>query len=442
MSRVSAAWLGIALLLVAGLLPGRAPADTAGSALSPAIPPDVTVTRTPPTLDSLQGDFDNFSWASFVALNWPVGSDGAADPTTPIGSPANGDNPTVWESWKSAADVFRPNGAPPTPWGAPPIIPPICSSLQAPAGTPLIEEITKVPQQLLSAFEQVFTTGPLIDRNGAFVRYQIVINRPMYDYIVANTLYSRSGQQAFAGPVDFPKGQLSPAAVGAIMVKAAWKHLGAGDDPARFHAVRAFVYTPRSDNPKIPESCTVETLGLVGLHIVHRTVTAPQWSWTTVEQVDNAPSFGGPVAGHYSFYDSTSQAPSNTPPPRPWIPTQLSMPTQLLRLTALGQSIQALNASWQARLAAVNGRSVWQYYHLIGTQWPTDPKNPLTNPLGTPQPSFLANTVIESYLQGIVADGHVTLVPNVTSSCMGCHNNATLLTGAPAGFTYLLTRAQ
>jgi hypothetical protein len=433
------------IVLVALLALGRATdADRQTPVLSPAIPPDVMVTHVPPTLDSLQADFDRFSWQSFVALNWPAKPDGTAGPTTPIGSTDNGDNPTVWENWKNAADVFRPGGAAPTAWGAPPIVPAACHIPGAPAGARVLTEIAKVPSQLFSAFEQVFTTGPLIDRNGAFVRYEIMINRPMYDYIARNTLYSRAGQQVFSGPLDFPQGHIATNAVGAIMVKAAWKPLGAGDDPTRFHTARALVYTPPSNNPKIAESCTLQTMGLVGLHIVHRTTTAPQWIWTTFEQADNAPDFGAtkPAARRFSFYDPANQAPINTPPPRPWNPNQPSKPTQLMRLTPLTSLTQTLNARWQAQLAAGHRHSVWQYYQLIGTQWPTDPGHPQANPLGTPQPSFLANTTIESYIQGIIQDGKVTLVPNATSSCAGCHNNATMVTGKPASFTYLLSRAE
>ena len=42
--------------------------------ISTEIPLGITSTVTPPTLESLQHDFDVFSWKTFVALNWPADS--------------------------------------------------------------------------------------------------------------------------------------------------------------------------------------------------------------------------------------------------------------------------------------------------------------------------------------------------------------------------------
>jgi len=34
------------------------------------------------------------------------------------------------------------------------------------------------------------------------------------------------------------------------------------------------------------------------------------------------------------------------------------------------------------------------------------------------------------------------MVPNVSSNCIECHNNATMTTPVPSDFTYILQRAQ
>ena len=57
-----------------------------------------------------------------------------------------------------------------------------------------------------------------------------------------------------------------------------------------------------------------------------------------------------------------------------------------------------------------------------------------TDPTGNPAPAFLANTTLETYIQG--------RVPQVSSNCTGCHNNATMTNGLASDFTYLLQRAQ
>src|SRR5690606_19257041 len=134
---------------------------------------------------------------------------------------------------------------------------------------------------------QPFDTGPLIDQNGNYVRYELLVNRPMFEYLLQNRLYSRSGQQAFAGDIDFPAGAVqagSTGTVGAIMVKVAWKVMGAGDDASRFHTVDALAYNPPSTNPRVEESCEPVTLGLVGWHAAHKTDAEPQWLWSTFEQ--------------------------------------------------------------------------------------------------------------------------------------------------------------
>jgi hypothetical protein len=78
---------------------------------------------------------------------------------------------------------------------------------------------------------------------------------------------------------------------------------------------------------------------------------------------------------------------------------------------------------------------VWTNYILIGTQWPSDfgcatrlsalegapiprtdfDKEPDMN--CAPAPAFLANSTLETYSQGEI--------PQASSSCIGCHGNAT-----------------
>jgi len=70
--------------------------------------------------------------------------------------------------------------------------------------------------------------------------------------------------------------------------------------------------------------CSQMLVGLVGIHIVQKTPTRPQWIWSSFEQVDNVPPAlsGGP--GPYAFNDGTSTAqpkknpnqllPGQTPP--------------------------------------------------------------------------------------------------------------------------------
>jgi hypothetical protein len=411
--------------------------------LNAAIPHDANFDDNPQTLQAIQHDFDVFSWQSFAALNWPALPDGSADPNKVLG--ADGDNKPVWDSYKEPYEVFLPDGATPAPWGQQQL-PEQCRNL-GPSDGKLIQMTQKVSDDVLDVSGQPFNTGPLVDQqNGRYARYEIRINRDTFDYIVENTLYNKEGQQAFTRMVQFPSGanpkqpdQSAP--VGSIVIKAAWKVIdpAQGDVPGRFHKVQAYVYTRASDNPPTPPSCELKTMGLVGFHIAHKTDSAPQWVWSTFEQVDNVRvGPNAPPGTRANFFDPNSKYPVNTPPPRPWNPNAVLPPeqrSQVTRVIPIDDATAALNAQWQGWLRSVNRDSVWQYYELISTQWPTQPKNSLTGPkaAGEPAPVFLANATLETYIQG--------KTPNVSSSCIMCHNNATTTNSKFSDFTYLLERA-
>jgi hypothetical protein len=440
---IAALSLTAALLLHAGPQ-GTSPTPPPPIVLSPAIPGDVNVTAKTVSIDAFQPDFDVYSWNTFIALNWPPGPDGNGDPKKKIGS--NGDNDTVWEHYRDVSDIFLPGGARPT-WNGPVNIPDACKSLNK--GDVPVVTLMQIGKNLLtptvvSANSQPFNTGPIIDQHGVFTRFQILVNKTMFDYIMSNSLYSKAGQKAFTPPVNFTSGSIDSTGKtlveGAIMVKTAWKVISRADK-ARFHSENVLVYTPASENPKYPAKCTIQTVGLVGMHIGHKTQAAPQWLWSTFEHVDNVPTDaevkGGKLKASYNYYNAKCKACKvNQVPPRPWNPTMVStFHSQIVRMNQFNfpiyaASAAARNADAQKLLKGVSPKSVWQNYELISTMWPTDPKQPF----GAPAPTFLANTTLETYIQGTV--------PNVSSNCIECHNNATMTVPVPSDFTYVLQRAQ
>lgn len=426
-----------------------APLDPA-IVLSPKIPGDAQFGPLPPNptneqkLLAIQGDFDIYSWNTFIALNWPPGPDGNGDPNKTIGQ--NGDNDTVWEHYRNVDNIFLPGGAKPTYTGSG-TIPTQCKASYKP-GMKIITQVGKTPT-VLTAFSQPFNTGPIIDQNGNYTRFEILVNKPMFDYILQNTLYSKAGQKVFAGAVKFPCGVLN-GPEGAIMVKAAWKVIDPADK-SRFHAQTVLVYSPASQNPKYPASCSTKTMGLVGLHVGHKTTSAAQWLWSTFEHVDNVPTEADVASGNlktkYNYYDpkcAAAKCPPNQTPPRPWNPTQVSaFHSQIVRMNMFKgnefafQSAAERNADALKLLLGVSSSTVWKNYELISTMWPTNTGQCQAtpgDPLGTPAPNFLANTTLETYIQG--------MVPNVSSNCIECHNNATMTTPVPSDFTYVLQRAQ
>ena len=196
--------------------------------------------------------FDLFSWGTFIGLNWPADEQGNPLPGK-IGSAP--DAPRVWETYLQPSQIFRPNGAEPLPWGTP----------EGPTRSlGSISKHTHILDEVDEAFFNLETPmPPITDLNKEYVRYEIRINKEEYDYINNNVLYSVEGQNDFikAGKtVSFPSGKAGATPVrGAMELKAAWKKMGPGDDPKKFHTIEATV-----EQPFAPEG-TPSTKGLYGL---------------------------------------------------------------------------------------------------------------------------------------------------------------------------------
>ncbi len=477
------------------------------------------------TLDRLQHDFDIYSWETFIAINWPTISNGEPDKSLVIGSASNGDNHTCWEEWKSVLEVFLKDGAKPPEWDQEsslsamlPIgkfeadkIDPNKDVLTADgkksAGMTVNQAFNNPDYRFVNkigkmhswfANEQSLDSGPLVDRNGRYLRYEILINKDAFEYVVRNRLYSIQGQQDYIDTnrhFVFPSGSFKLAdeskpfsdfeydasvnnrrpvtkSDGAIILKAAWKELSEKEaSSGRFHTRKTVVYTPMdSKNNTQEQSFRLVSLGLVGLHIVHKSSDVAQWNWSTFEHVDNCPDFsdrdrqfdGAGKRIEYSFFDPGSfhalgqlerERKLNIPPERPWTPdkieSELSRRTQVVRMTPKTPDVISLNEKFHAKFREVNVNSVWQYYDLVSTQWPTRPagfgkphgdkdgdvlKHSPADILGGPAPVFLANTVMETYIQG--------RTPNTSSSCMECHANALSKSGHFSDFTFILDRAK
>jgi hypothetical protein len=435
-----------------------------------------------------QGNMDLFSWLSFIGLNWPA-SISTCGPDTGQ-SILSGTGPVVWETYLEDTDVFVAQGNPSgwCPQGAAAranldkrlaTLPPDLKRVAKQEGIrKFLIANSKAKLALIQNFPGINEAvgGVLTDQNGRFVRYEIHLNQDEYNYIIDPTnvktppnpfpkvnLWSKSGQRRFNADAHFPLGQISNQTglnvrMGAVEIKAAWKVLGQGDDPSRFYTVKGIVYND-AKGAKSPGKNPV-LLGLVGLHIMHRTTNQPKWLWSTFEHVDNAPLQGQVNPNtHYNFYnpkcancppDNTQTAsPNNTieldPHGRP-----INRPVQVARVNAIANPLASLNKTFQNLLKD----SVWANYQLVSTQW--------TNEVTKPEPGFLANMTLETYVQGSKppSDGPYpypspqynpfktytttsgqTFYPS--SSCLKCHSVATqTLANKTAGFSFLLGEAQ
>lgn len=281
----------------------------------------------------------------------------------------------------------------------------------------------------------------------------------MFDYILAHHLFSKVGQQSadnFQLAVDFPPGQnpvdAKPDAtlpqkavvgdIGAVMLKVSWKVLVPDEIKARnFHMVNALVSMPKVEGSKADPPCLPETLGLIGFHLVHKTVSRPQWIWTSFEHVRNVPDKDEVASNkfsedRYNFFAAKCTdrcLEVNATPPRPWTPDpalQLrfrkddSAKSQIVRKVPLTQAARNMNRLFHIVLKD----TVWENYMLLSTQWPSDfsctsqkvdfQRQP--DMTCSPAPTFLANSTLETYSQAEDQGG----VPLATSSCIACHGNA------------------
>jgi hypothetical protein len=398
-------------------------------------------------LANLQHGFDFYSWLTFLALNAPA--DGSRI------DQANPNTPTKWEqpgSFKQLLDVMLKDGKA-SNWTDKKIVPPEClDQYNELKGKVMVIEMIE------ESFNEPFKTGPLIDQQGNYAIFDILMNKSMFDYIQNHNLQSKVGQQSKENAslkVDFPAGanktqeghaNLRPGDPGAVMIKVSWKVLDAPAERQNFHTVDALVLMPNDPNETAKRPCLRKTLGLVGFHVGHKTTGRRQWIWTSFEHKKNVPEQqevdSKQEQGPYNFYKvgcDPTQCPVNQTPPTPWDPKYRNglkffdskFKSQIARVVPLTNETKEMNKQFQDIL----GNSVWKNYMLLSTQWPSDfncakqkatgtppPPDPATDFKKEPDmncapaPTFLANSTLETYSQGTN--------PLASSSCMACHGNA------------------
>jgi len=436
-------------------------------------------------LENFQRGFDFYSWRTFIALNSP------ADGMLIDSDKAQADTPTRWEdmnNFKQLLDVMLPADLQPPRWPADlngmkaereRLVPKECRDLHQQMPDLMIVKMIE------ESFNEPFKTGPLIDQQGHYAIFDILMNRQMFNYIKDHQLYSKATQTSAANSgilVDFlpgndhPPGDDPSPTLGAFMLKVSWKILMPDEIQAKnFHMVEALVLMPPGD-PKAKRPCLPETLGLIGFHAVHKTVGRPQWIWTSFEHVKNVPDkeevaakrFSGP----YNFFNVNCRDDcpevNATPPRQFWQPDpalklkfkDAKFKSQIVRETPQTDAAKNMNKIFQSMLHG----TVWENYMLISTQWPSvfgctslhsqsfDAPAPKTDFLKqpdmtcSPAPTFLANSTLETYSQGDI--------PLASSSCIGCHGNAVSFQIRPSNpkpgevhlnqsdFTFMLEKAQ
>jgi hypothetical protein len=425
--------LAVVILSFAAATPLHAQACVASTATgssswvkSPGTTPPTTV----PGNESNHCDFAQFSWQSFLSL-------------MQLGDPNTGQ--LVFETYMDTDGMFPASGSP-TPWG-------------------------KEPWPLtLTEITQAGSGNDIIAQSKVEVYYDMSVNQTMYNYINTNALYNATcfNNGVTAQDIHMPPTVSTDTSDESIELKTAWLPM-ASCNPKQYHCTTALINGQKS------------TVGLIGLHIVHKLPDHQEWIWSTFEHVDNAPDCAkitNPPSGYSSWnffktgFVATGSAcsacasedgsgcnqntqcnvfVSETQVPNICRVTPLASVTCNSGDTNLNDdpnNTACLNASVQSILGS---SSVWSNYQLVGTIWFKPGMSAPDNSGQTPpsgqsivgnlptggSTQMLANSVMETYTQA--AD------PN----CFSCHTNTfkafsaqSAETSGHADFSHIFNRIQ
>jgi len=395
--------------------PGQVcPADVVQDASSPVPLSDVCI---PDGYTDIPMDyFDDFSWREFVAIVWPAakGHRGVADASKTAGDAG----PRVFETFKSLSEVFHDDGSAPSA-SFNQYDPPAMNACDAAAGFGDVVLATK------SGFDDIGQAGvgelvgPLVAQNGRYVRLQTLYNQIAYDFIAKNKLYLRANLP----PVPSPRPELPVVQfpMGSVVIKAAWLDLQGFSDAqkARFYSRVAFVKDPGSG------TCSKIPMGLVGMHIVVKTPSRPQWIWSSFEQIDGVPpkQFGG--TGKFTFNDGNklNKMPAENPLTLMPLAKQPATPFNVERsiMMPIHPKTELMTLVYQRLLHG----TPWEFYQIATTQWPR-----LEGNQAAPVPATQGGEMTTTF----PGAGATTAFANLTMEtfdqarpqlgCMSCHNQA------------------
>ena len=420
---------------------GGSPCPLAPITVSSQIPQDAPQTS--------QAYFDCFAWQEFIGLNWDAAPKAAGSPN-PSSGPADfgkplDQAPPVFESYADALDVFLPGAVAPHPWGTVDPSPCAIHGMVARPGRRVLRMSSIVAPDFdaLNGVKQAFpVSGPswLADREGNLVWYQILLDQDEFTYIVANEYYDADRQlQALesGGRIDLPAG-VPGGALGSIEVKAAWLPIA---DPARqkrYRMQHAIVLDADG-------RCHSVDVGLVALHIIHKTQSQPTWVWSTFEHVDDAPAAGATPTSSFVFNRPSCQ-PSpvpascvlgrngvetscdpNKPPaymPNAYFTPGAACPVYPVQVTHQNPPdpvAATVDAYARELIRAQSPTSVYQYYRLVNVLWASNSSDPnagpspplapvMVNGITPPTTQPVANIVTETYAQDM--------------TCLSCHTGA------------------
>lgn len=381
---------------------------------------------------------NSFAWQYFINMTWPE-KNGAPDPSKTIkdwGTP--GDlGYMVFDTYMSAEDVFK-NTAPGS-WGS--------RLKDASTGLKMVNNIHKFNDEevITEVVQATGATSWLTDQEGNLIWYEELMNQVEFEYIKNNKFYDPQAQYdscVSGSGIWLPNGSME--------LKASWRVIPEDQFETlkhRYKIIEAMipdsVYVQGDTTVIVSTNMVQRKLGLIGLHIIHKTPSTPQFIWATFEHVDLAPETSTCVSGEVDWLlynpNKCNETPNISPDPK----TQsITEPSQITKnpVALPQQDAINLNNFAHAQIKAQNPTSVFQYYRLVGAQWPSgavadEDNNPYT-PLvdGGKTPIVMTNVSMESYIQNF--------------SCLSCHVDAGVSKKLPNGkefpssYSFLFGKAQ
>jgi hypothetical protein len=200
-------------------------------------------------------------------------------------------------------------------------------------------------------------------------------NRPAFDFIVENKLYTQRGlAAAFGGAINFPTGTIEVKAEWIpVSQLQSWNGVTTGQAASLYHISRAHI-----GDKFVP-------VALVALHIISKEL--PNWTWATFEHWKN-PGRCDAIGCHDMFGARKADEASNPQPDR-------------------GYAYCDHSAAFKQLVSEAGLADVWLNYCLKGTQ-----TNFVTS---TGQTTLLGNSVSETINAGVAPP---------RSSCITCHAEA------------------
>lgn len=279
-------------------VPPPAPAIT----ISPVLPADVPGGA--PNAD--RPTAARFAWQQFIALNWPARNGGAVRGKPDEGSLfiARNGVPLVWETFRSKVEIYPPGGsatvtphgyekgAPDYGWNDPPKYPYTEPVLPCGAAQSLIPAWINLDEISQIGFDHMYAgAAPGDDK---MIRFTAKANEEHYRYSAANQYWWASDPyttatgnftKAVASGVFTPGTKYVDFPSGSMEAKAAFRRLTLQErDSGRYHMAAVRFYEKNAAGKPCYRE---EQWGLLALHVIQKTPTAPAYTWATFEQADN-----------------------------------------------------------------------------------------------------------------------------------------------------------